>query len=45
LPFGAVPALISMRHPALEAETIAKFKATGPSWQARISDILDAATL
>lgn len=29
----------------LKPETIAKFKATGPGWQARISDILDAATL
>lgn len=29
----------------LNPETIEKFKATGPGWQSRISDILDAAKL
>lgn len=27
----------------LNPDTVAKFKATGPGWQSRISDILDAA--
>lgn len=29
----------------LRPETVARFKATGKGWQARISDILDQATL
>lgn len=39
-PSSGAKVLLTLR---LKPETIAKFKATGPGWQSRMSDVLDAA--
>ena len=39
-PSGSAKQLLSLR---LDQDVIAKFRATGPGWQARINDVLKAA--